>query len=77
MANLGPLGPRHKGFGLANTSVASGQRPPSPGGGGGGGGILVQKGRSKHVQTYLSMLKCYSQAIAHIIFQTCIWIAFG
>ena len=29
VANLGPLGPRHKGFGLAKTSVASSQGDPS------------------------------------------------
>ena len=29
VANLGTICPRHKGFGLANTSVASGQRDPS------------------------------------------------
>ena len=29
VANLGTICPRHKGFGLAKTSVASGQRDPS------------------------------------------------
>ena len=29
VANLGTICPRHKGFGLANTSVASGQRDGS------------------------------------------------